>query len=59
MSIAIDSSVLIEWEKTGNLANYFSHLGGSFYVPALAAVEFLQGTHPPARLELRERAKRL
>jgi len=32
---------------------------GPFYIPALAATEFLVGIHPPVRADLRERATKL
>jgi predicted nucleic acid-binding protein len=59
MPVAIDSSVLIAWEKAGGIADFLSKLDGPFYVPAHAAAEFLLGTHPPVRAELRARARRL
>jgi predicted nucleic acid-binding protein len=57
MPVALDTSALIEAEKTGS----FEHVlppaeSGPFYVPAMAAVEFLAGTHPPVRDDLRYRA---
>jgi predicted nucleic acid-binding protein len=59
MPVAIDSSVLIGWEKAGGLSGFLAGLEGPFYVPAHAAAEFLLGTHPPVRSDLRERARRL
>lgn len=59
MPVAIDSSVLVAWEKAGGLADFLGNIEGPFYVPAHAAAEFLLGTHPPVRGELRERARRL
>jgi len=59
MPVAIDSSVLIAWEKAGGLADFLEKLEGPFYVPTHAAAEFLLGTHPPVRADLRERARRL
>lgn len=59
MSVAIDSSVLIAWEKAGGLPDFLSKLDGPFYIPTHAAAEYLLGTHPPVRAELRERARRL
>jgi predicted nucleic acid-binding protein len=57
MPVAIDTSILIEAEKAGS----FEHIlpqdeSGPFYVPALAAAEFLVGTHPPVSDNLRYRA---
>ena len=59
MPVAIDSSVLITWEKAGGLPDFLAKIEGPFYVPAHAAAEFLLGTHPPVRGQLRERARRL
>jgi predicted nucleic acid-binding protein len=59
MSVALDSSVLIAWEKAGGLPDFLEQMEGPFYVPTHAAVEFLLGTHPPVRAELRERARQL
>ena len=59
MPVAIDSTVLIAWEKAGGLPEFLEKLEGPFYVPAHAAAEFLLGTHPPVRSDLRERARRL
>ena len=57
--VAIDSSVLMEWEKAGGNSDFLEALDGPFYVPAHAAAEFLTGTHPPVRSDLRERARQL
>jgi predicted nucleic acid-binding protein len=59
MAIALDTSVLIAWEKAGGLPDFLAEHEGPFYVPAHAAAEFLLGTHPPVRADLRERARRL
>jgi len=59
MPVAIDTSVLIQGEKSGDLAALLANHSGPFYVPALAATEFLIGIHPPVRDELRARARRL
>ena len=59
MPVAIDSSVLITWEKAGGLPDFLAKIEGPFYVPAHAAAEFLLGIHPPVRGQLRERARRL
>jgi predicted nucleic acid-binding protein len=59
MAIALDTSVLVAWEKAGGLPTFLEAHEGPFYVPAHAAAEFLLGTHPPVRADLRERARRL
>jgi len=59
MAIALDTSVLVAWEKAGGLPSFLETHEGPFYVPAHAAAEFLVGTHPPVRADLRERARRL
>jgi len=59
MAIALDTSVLVAWEKAGGLPAFLESHEGPFYVPAHAAAEFLVGTHPPVRADLRERARRL
>ncbi len=59
MPVAIDSSVLIAWEKAGGLMDFLSGFEEPLFVPAHAAAEFLLGTHPPVRAELRARARRL
>ena len=57
MPVALDTSVLIEAEKAGNFESILPRgEKGPLYVPALAAVEFLVGTHPPVRDSLRYRA---
>jgi predicted nucleic acid-binding protein len=57
MPVAIDTSVLVEAEKAGSIGAVLPrNESGPFYVPALAAVEFLVGTHPPVRDALRYRA---
>jgi predicted nucleic acid-binding protein len=59
MPTAIDTSVLIDAERTGNLEGLLPpDETGPFYVPALAAAEFLAGVHPPAPARFRERARR-
>ncbi len=60
MPVAIDTSVLVEAEKQ----EHFEALlpageNGPYYIPALAASEFLVGTHPPVRDDLRYRAIQL
>jgi predicted nucleic acid-binding protein len=60
MPVAIDTSVLIQAEKRGSIAAVIPEdEDGPFYIPALAAAEFLAGTHPPTREHLRHRASRL
>jgi predicted nucleic acid-binding protein len=59
MPVAIDTSILILGEKSGDLNALLANHPGPFYVPALAAAEFLIGIHPPVRADLRERARRL
>jgi predicted nucleic acid-binding protein len=60
MPVAIDTSVLIQAEKQGDFEPLLpADEDGPFYIPALAAAEFLLGTHPPVRAELRNRALRM
>ena len=59
MPVAIDTSVLIQAEKSGGLAQLLTSHPEAFYIPAHAAAEYLVGTHPPVRADLRERASRL
>ena len=59
MPVAIDTSVLIAWERSGSNLDYLSGYEGPFYVPAHAAAEFLVGIHPPVTGYFRERARRL
>jgi hypothetical protein len=49
MAIALDTSVLVAWEKAGGLPTFLEAHEGPFYVPAHAAAEFLLGTHPHRR----------
>jgi predicted nucleic acid-binding protein len=57
MPVAIDTSVLVEAEKRGSVdALLPREEDGPFYIPALAAVEFLVGTHAPVKNDLRYRA---
>src|SRR5437016_4526165 len=57
MPVAIDTSVLVQAERQGGLDNVLPRdENGPFYIPALAAAEFLIGTHPPVRDTLRYRA---
>jgi predicted nucleic acid-binding protein len=59
MAIAIDTSVLIAGERgVLVLSELLEKEAGPFYVPALAAAEFLAGTHLAGSEETRERARR-
>ena len=58
--MAIDTSVLIAAEKRGDFESLLPEdEEGPYYIPALAAVEFLVGTFPPVRADLRDRASQL
>ncbi|MGO9204360.1 MAG: PIN domain-containing protein [Limisphaerales bacterium] len=60
MPVAIDTSVLICAERQGDFDSLLPESEeGPFYIPALAASEFLVGTQPPVRVDLRQRAQRL
>jgi len=60
MPVAIDTSVLISAERLGDFdALLPEDEEGPYYIPALAASEFLVGTHPPVRQDLRRRALQL
>jgi predicted nucleic acid-binding protein len=60
MPVAIDTSVLISAERQGNFDKLLpENEDGPYYIPALAASEFLVGTHPPVRQDLRLRATQL
>jgi predicted nucleic acid-binding protein len=57
MPVAIDTSVLISAEKHGDLERLLPEgEEGPYYIPALAASEFLVGCQPPVRSDLRQRA---
>src|SRR5437867_2659472 len=56
MPVGIDTSVLIAAEKHGRIEQLLPSEEGPFYIPALAATEFLVGIHPPVRADLRRRA---
>ncbi len=57
MPVAIDTSALIAAEKMGGVESVLpANEDGPFYIPAMAAAEFLVGTHPPVRDDLRYRA---
>ncbi|MGP8238080.1 MAG: PIN domain-containing protein [Limisphaerales bacterium] len=60
MPVAIDTSVLISAERQGDFEGLLPEdEAGPYYIPALAATEFLVGTQPPVRLSLRQRAFQL
>jgi predicted nucleic acid-binding protein len=59
MPVAIDTSVLISAEKQSDFDALLKDEEGPYYIPALAATEFLVGTHPPVRPDLRQRASQL
>ncbi len=56
--MAIDTSVLIAAERMARLETILpAKEEGPFYIPALAAAEFLVGTYPPVAPALRARAR--
>lgn len=60
MPVAIDTSVLISAEKAGDFDRILpENEPGPYYIPALAATEFLLGTQPLVKEDLRQRALRL
>jgi predicted nucleic acid-binding protein len=59
MPLAIDTSVLINAEKTGDFEDLLPDDNAIYYIPAHAAAEFLVGAHLPKSAHLRERARRL
>ena len=59
MPVGIDTSVLIAAERQGGMEQLLPAEEGPFYIPALAATEFLVGIHPPVRADLRQRATQL
>ena len=60
MPVAIDTSVLISAEKQGDFEKLLPEdEEGPYYIPALAAAEFLVGTHSPVLPALRQRAAQL
>ncbi|HEY3854351.1 MAG TPA: PIN domain-containing protein [Verrucomicrobiae bacterium] len=60
MPVAIDTSVLIAAEQRNEFDGLLpENENGPFYIPAHAAAEFLVGTHPPVRRDLRQRASQL
>src|SRR5207247_10587426 len=56
MPAANDTNFLIAAEKHGRIEQVLPSEEGPFYIPALAATEFLVGIHPPVRADLRRRA---
>ena len=55
MPVAIDTSVLSSAEKENDFEGLLPEdEPGPYYIPALAAAEFLVGTHPPVRSDLRQ-----
>jgi predicted nucleic acid-binding protein len=60
MPVGIDTSVLVAAEKQGDFEKLLPKSEeGPYYIPALAATEFLVGTQPPVRADLRRRAAQL
>jgi predicted nucleic acid-binding protein len=60
MPVATDTSILIAAEHRGDFDGLLpENEKGPYYIPALAACEFLVGTHPPVRADLRQRASQL
>ena len=59
MPVAIDTSVLIHAEKSGEWENLRPDGNAIYYIPAHAAAEFLVGTYLPKSELLRERARRV
>ena len=60
MPVGIDTSVLISAERLGDFDRLLpENEAGPYYIPALAASEFLVGTQPPVRRDLRHRALQL
>jgi len=57
--VAIDTSVLIHAEKSGEWENLRPDGNAIYYIPAHAAAEFLVGTYLPKSELLRERARRV
>ena len=57
MPVAIDTSVLIRAEKSGDFENLLPGGDEIYYIPVHAAAEFLVGAHLPKSAHLRERAR--
>jgi len=45
MATALDTSILVKGQRAGNLQAFLTPDGEPYYVPALAAAEFLLGIH--------------
>jgi predicted nucleic acid-binding protein len=59
MRAALDTSLLIHAEKSGDFESLLPDGVAEFYIPAPAATEFLVGAHLPKSALLRERARRI
>jgi predicted nucleic acid-binding protein len=59
MPVAIDTSVLIHAERSGEWDNLLPDESTHFHIPAQAAAEFLVGAHLPKSALLRERARKI
>ena len=59
MPVAIDTSVLIFAERSGEWDHLLPDENTHFYIPAHAAAEFLVGAHLPKSALLRERARKI
>ena len=57
MPVAIDTSILVHADRSGEFENLLPDDGGLFYISAHAAAEFLLGAHLPKSAHLRERAR--
>jgi len=57
MPAAIDTSVLIHAEKSGDFESLLPGDDEIYYIPVHAAAEFLVGAHLPKSSHLRERAR--
>ena len=57
MPVAIDTSVLIRAEKSGDFESLLPDDDEIYYIPVHAAAEFLVGAHLPKSAHLRERAR--
>ena len=57
MPVAVDTSVLIHAEKSGDFESLLPDDEGIYYIPVHAAAELLVGAHLPKSARLRERAR--
>ena len=57
MPVAIDTSVLVHAERSGEFEHLLPDADEIYYIPAHAAAEFLVGAHLPKSAVLRERAR--